>query len=1169
MRVTLLHPDPERGTGTVSTDVEVSPGTPLAALRPALARLSGHPAWAGSTHRVAVADQVLDESHVAGQPPLVHGCALSLGPVPRPSAEEALRADWHVAVVAGPRCGVLVGLPDRTRVAVAPGLTVRRRGDRVRSRARRWHPGAPRTIGAWTYELRPRVLPEPAPSPEARARPSVATWLTPVIGSVALAVALHQPLLALVGLIGPLGALPFRRRRARSLPARPADPAALVAATVRARPDDEPVEGVVPWDDGGTVAVVGPRSLSLPVARAIVLAALGTHLRGPLAVRSRHLLDWSWLVWAGPCDDLPGSDEESALVVVDDPLDPAALARWRSGAPPGQRVVLLAASAADVPAWCRSRIEVSRRSVRLHDAQGRAAPVPRHAVDVATAEAQVRRAAGLRRRAEDPLDLPAGAALGAQPGVPPPVAGAVSSAWDASAAGMVVALGTGAAGRPVTVDLVSDGPHALVAGTTGAGKSELLTTVVLALALTHPPERLAILLVDFKGGTGLGAVAGLPHVLEHVTDLDAAHAHRVLGGLRAELRRRERVLVAAGARDLADLSPTDPETPARLLVVVDELRALTEDVPDAAAALARLAAQGRALGVHLVLATQRPAGAVGSDLRANVSLRIALRVADAADSTDVLDVPDAAAIDPRTPGRALVRRGSRHVEAVQVARATTVPQVPAARLAPPWGSPSRWTPGAADRDPDAVASWVAAAVEAASDRPSAPVPWLPALPLVVGVDEVEAGPGVALAVADLPEEQRRAAVRWDPAGGHLLVMGGPGSGRSTTLVTVGLGALDQGWSVHAVGLPEEAVARLRAGDVHGSLGTVLAVDDVVETARLLELLDRPDGPRTVLLVDRVDLLLGTLGELARGAGADRLTAAWRGGRASGTTGVAATADVGAVAVQHAGAFRDRLVLSLADPMLDALAGVPTAFAGPRLTPGRAIHLAPAGAQQVQVALAPEPVGARAEPDPSVVRVRPLPRRAPLTDIEADHATTPWRVFLGIGGDDAVPTAVDVSRGLLVAGPPGSGRSTALAVVGLGLIRGGHPVLRLASGEPYPALERFSSVDAAAAATLPDAVTLLVDDLDEVEREHPDLVANLGVRIVATSTALSAAGAYRGALPGLLRGRRVLVLDASDPASAELVGPRSRWLAVPGGRTVGRGALVMGRDVTLVQVYDPG
>jgi len=166
-------------------------------------------------------------------------------------------------------------------------------------------------------------------------------------------------------------------------------------------------------------------------------------------------------------------------------------------------------------------------------------------------------------------------------------------------------------------------------------------------------------------------------------------------------------------------------------------------------------------------------------------------------------------------------------------------------------------------------------------------------------------------------------------------------------------------------------------------------------------------------------------------------------------------------------------------------------------------------------------------------------------------------------------SVDASRGLLIAGPRGSGRSTALAVVGRGLARAGHRVLLVTSGEASPVLDGIARTTPSEASGLVDEVTLLVDDLDELENEHPDIVGPLGGRLVATSTAQSAAGAYRGALPGLVRGRRLLVLDLHDAASAELVGPRSRWLVDPGHRPVGRGALVIGRAVTPLQVYDPG
>lgn len=1205
MRFTLLHPDPVRGPGLHPTDVEADPGIALSAMRPALSRVSGYGGWVGAGVCLAVADVPLDDHHVVGQPPLVEGCVLRVGVGPRPPAEIAALAPWHVAVVAGPDCGSVLALPEGVVTTLRPGgggpdvlavrdptlelVHVRRRGERVRLRVGRrgrwrpWRPDDPRRSGATTLVLRRAhggAVPIESSADEPRTFGSLTTWLTSAVGSLALALALRQPLLLLAGLAAPAVALAtaglraWRRRRAAPADPAPRDPAALAVATSRARyVDAEPVVVEQPWDPGGSLAVVGPRHLALPVARAVVLGVLGTHLAVPLTVHTRHADDWAWGVWAS---DGPGP---GALVVADDPGDAAALARWRSSAPPAERLLLLAETAADVPAWCRARLEVGPRSVLLRDAAGSTRAVPVHAVTAAHAGAQVRAAAAARAsadRRDTPGVLPGRASLGALDGIPAP--DQVASSWAVPRTGLVAALGVGPDGRTLAVDLVTDGPHVLVAGTTGAGKSELLTTLVLALALTHPPDRLTMLLVDFKGGTGLGPVARLPHVLEHVTDLDATHARRVLTALRAELRRRERVLAAVGARDLVDLDPAAAGTPPRLLVVVDELRALTEDVPDASGALARIAAQGRALGVHLVLATQRPAGAVGADLRANVALRVALRVADVADSTDVLDAPDAARIDPTTPGRAWLRRGTRPLEPVQVARAVATSAVPVVRPARPWPDGAAWTPrGGAPREAaDAIAAWVRAADEAArAGRPRERPPWFPALPEVVRRDDVPDGPGLALAVADLPEQLRRAGLRWDPSDGHLLALGGPRSGRSTTLLTLGIEALEHGWHVHAVGLPAGAVDRLRAGDRHGGLGSALDTDDARATARLLELLAAPTGARALLLVDRLDLALESLGRLAHGAGADRLTALWRG--ASGRTAIAACADAGASALQHAGAFSHRLVLPLADPTLDAHAGVPSALAGPRRTPGRAVHLHPGGAELCQVALPAPPTG---DPAPATsarrpVLVRALPDRVELPEDPIALSGT-LVVPLGHGGDDAGIVQVDLAHGLLVAGPPGSGRTSTLAVLARSLVRAGGSVLRVVdptvpAPPGFPGVEDVALVDLVAAcrdASSPPVV--LVDDLDELERSHPSLdevlAATPAVGVVATVTSAAAAQAFRGALPALLRRRRTLVLDVHDPASAELAGPHAAFCVDPLRRPPGRGVLLTGRDVVVVQVY---
>ena len=174
------------------------------------------------------------------------------------------------------------------------------------------------------------------------------------------------------------------------------------------------------------------------------------------------------------------------------------------------------------------------------------------------------------------------------------------------------------------------------------------------------------MLVDYKGGATFDALAALPHTAGVLTDLDPAATTRALTSLRAEVRRRERVLAAAGARDLAGYRAArrgrrharrGAGLP-RLLVVVDEFRALADTHPEVLSGLVRLAAQGRSLGIHLVLATQRPAGAVTPEIRANLTARICLRVLDAADSLDVLGVPDAARLPARARSGAPAHRGA-------------------------------------------------------------------------------------------------------------------------------------------------------------------------------------------------------------------------------------------------------------------------------------------------------------------------------------------------------------------------------------------------------------------------------------------------------------------------------------------------------------------------------
>ncbi|PPG39377.1 hypothetical protein C5C17_11295 [Pseudoclavibacter sp. RFBA6] len=371
----------------------------------------------------------------------------------------------------------------------------------------------------------------------------------------------------------------------------------------------------------------------------------------------------------------------------------------------------------------------------------------------------------------------------------------------ASGAGLYADLGTlGANGtRLFGVDLVADGPHAVIGGTTGSGKSELLVTWVLALTETRSTREVQVLCFDFKGGATFDPLAELPHCVGIVTDLDAAEAQRAAVSLRAELRERERALRAAGATHIGQLPGL-----ARLVVIVDEYQALVDAGAELHSVFADISARGRSLGMHLVLCAQQPAVAVRATTLANCSIRICLRVVADADSTALIGTASAARLPVDSPGLALVARDNRIAE-VQVRH----------------------------RDRTAVAGFVEAAAqrEAHLGHPPPQRPWLPALPTRITLEAlVGHGPGLAFGLSDDTEAREQRPARFDPHLGAVAVIGGPRTGKTGCLTALMESARSEpdsvvGWVTVLAGDPEPAWDQLIAAD-HAAGPGLLLVDDI-------------------------------------------------------------------------------------------------------------------------------------------------------------------------------------------------------------------------------------------------------------------------------------------------------------------------------------------------------
>jgi S-DNA-T family DNA segregation ATPase FtsK/SpoIIIE len=828
---------------------------------------------------------------------------------------------------------------------------------------------------------------------------------------------------------------------------------------------DAPV--TVPLAQRGVLGVAGPGETSRSLGRWLVAQLAAQHspndLQLCLLTDSSGKVSWEWMRWLPHCRPgggrggaaLIGNDAESVatriaellaligerqkalrqsgqagqqqglfqpdIVVVFDGSRklrslPGAIQVLRNGPEVGVYAVCLDADERLLPAECQAVVVADPDGLRV---QQMMAPTVRQVrPDGVTPGWCVRLArsiAPIRDACDDDeaAGLPDSARLLDVLRLEPPAAEAIAARWSAGGRSTLAMIGESYDG-PFGIDIRKDGPHGLIAGTTGSGKSELLQSLVAALAVANRPEEMTFVLVDYKGGSAFSECVNLPHTVGMVTDLDTHLVERALVSLSAELTRREHILAAAGAKDIEDyqilldktrhargVRPHEPMP--RLVIVIDEFASMVRDLPDFVKGLVNIAQRGRSLGIHLILATQRPSGVVSQDIRANTNLRIALRVTDPAESADVIEAPEAAFISKSTPGRAYVRLGHASLVPFQAGRVGgRRPGAAIAATSRPWVAPVDWQdlgkpepakPAAKQRAEEEITDLkvLVEAIQRAAhglriSRPRSP--WLSPLPdtlllsdlMPVDARETRAagsdGNPASFGVEDLPavQQQRPAFIDLDTFS-HLMAAGAPRSGRSQLLRTIAA----------ALAL-EHSCADLHLYGIDCGNGALRALTDLphcgavvtrTETERAVRLLGRlaaevsrrqellAEGgfaditeqraatsgsgrlPHVVVLLDRWEGFTATLGEVDHGSLTDVITRILGEGASVGVH-LVMTGDRSLLAGRISAMCEQKLAFKLAEKEDYGLIGLRPREMPDDIPPGRAFRSG--SGVEVQVAL---------------------------------------------------------------------------------------------------------------------------------------------------------------------------------------------------------------------------
>lgn len=772
-------------------------------------------------------------------------------------------------------------------------------------------------------------------------------------------------------------------------------------------------------------------------------------------------------------------------------------------------------------------------------------------------------------------------------------------------------------------DLVRDGPHGLVGGTTGSGKSEYLRSLIAGLAAHVDPQRLTFILVDFKGGAAFASLDQLPHTIGTLSNLEAPLAYRALRALEAEMEYRQRRFAQAGENvDTLDAYlATGPDEPMpRILVVVDEFAQLAKEYPDILSSLVSIGAVGRTLGIHMVLATQRPTGVVNDNILANTNMRTALRVQSRDDSIGVISVPHASQIGRTQPGRAYMRLGEGDIAPIQTALVTGVSshdgddrlRVVDAVLgeAPP--EPTRASSRREPTDLDMLIRAIAAAHDARGGRDPRPVwpePLRMEVRLLLGQQGAPRGPSVMAApgpvvlcaLADDPGRQRQYPTGWEPQEGNLVVAGIPGSGTTTALCSAALSLaasqdpdrvdflfLDMGTR----GL--EPLARLPHARGYAGPG---AAGRELQNRLLRHLVGQMDarasdpGPHRDLYVF-IDGFASLRDEFDDYEGNEMLQdfyQVWAKGPSLGIHCAAATSRFKALPTAISEVTTQKWLFQLAD--LYDYTGVGVARdAIPQPVPGRFVdgrslhhaHIATPDDLEEAVGAIGARWGAPRRPD----LIGPLPKRLAPSQVGAASvvAQEPWSIPVGVAESTLAPYALEAWSGehLLVAGPSRSGKTSVLAAIArkldgdarasgtpldvVGIAPRRSPLRLLVDAPVHAPGEAAAALSAVLASPRPALV--LIDDAHQVGDEGGMLTALLSqpdprALVVAAGRNDELRTQY-GQWTALLRKSRLgLLLQPNVDVDGELLGvrlPRRSPVAL----TVARGYACQSGMAALVQ-----